>query len=243
MEHKLCSHEGCGNIVRSRGMCANHYQQWHRRQKDPLVGTRTPGKQRSPSEKVECGQDGCTNAVHSKGLCQNHYRQAKRRERGLYKRGPKPDPTKPRSRHREKEERHLLVLGGECPSGHALTEDTVYQYPRNNGSVRLVCKQCRKRNGHKKRLSQYRITEEEYETALEEQDYACKVCAAPFGDTKTDMPHIDHDHSCCPSRRSCGKCFRGLLCSNCNNALGYAKDDPSTLRRLADYLEGTTPEG
>lgn len=31
--------------------------------------------------------------------------------------------------------------------------------------------------------------------------------------------------------------IRGLLCDNCNNILGRAKDSPSVLRRLAAYLE------
>lgn len=30
--------------------------------------------------------------------------------------------------------------------------------------------------------------------------------------------------------------FRGWLCSNCNTALGFAKDDPTLLERLASYL-------
>jgi hypothetical protein len=31
--------------------------------------------------------------------------------------------------------------------------------------------------------------------------------------------------------------FRGWLCNGCNAALGFAKDNPATLRALADYLE------
>lgn len=64
----------------------------------------------------------------------------------------------------------------------------------------------------------------------------CRVCGEA-----SDL-HIDHDHSCCPSlntstRRGCGKCVRGLLCFGCNSALGRVKDNPQTLRALADYLE------
>jgi hypothetical protein len=47
---------------------------------------------------------------------------------------------------------------------------------------------------------------------------------------------VDHDHECCPGPRSCGKCVRGLICNECNLALGLGQD-PQTLRSLADYLD------
>lgn len=48
---------------------------------------------------------------------------------------------------------------------------------------------------------------------------------------------VDHDRSCCSSDASCGSCIRGVPCPTCNSALGLARDNPETLRRLADYLE------
>ena len=48
---------------------------------------------------------------------------------------------------------------------------------------------------------------------------------------------IDHDHACCPGDRSCAFCRRAILCQWCNSALGYAHDNPTTLRRMADYIE------
>lgn len=51
---------------------------------------------------------------------------------------------------------------------------------------------------------------------------------------------VDHDHACCPSKdKSCGRCFRGYICQNCNHALGHAKDNPDTLRTMAAYLEAS----
>lgn len=41
---------------------------------------------------------------------------------------------------------------------------------------------------------------------------------------------VDHCHS---SMR-----FRGLLCGQCNQGLGYFRDDPEALLRARDYLKG-----
>ena len=51
---------------------------------------------------------------------------------------------------------------------------------------------------------------------------------------------LDHDRSCCPGDRSCEFCRRAVLCQWCNTALGYAGDNPATLRRMADYIETGT---
>ena len=65
----------------------------------------------------------------------------------------------------------------------------------------------------------YGITYEDYLRMLEEQGGVCAICG-------TDKPggrgkfHIDHDHSCCPTEKTCGKCVRGLLCARCNTKLG-----------------------
>jgi hypothetical protein len=83
-------------------------------------------------------------------------------------------------------------------------------------------------------LRKYNLTPEQFDELLAEQGYCCAICAGEFVET----PNVDHDHSCCPDRkRSCGKCIRGLLCSNCNNGIGRFRDDPEILRKAADYLE------
>lgn len=40
---------------------------------------------------------------------------------------------------------------------------------------------------------------------------------------------LDHDHET--------KRFRGIVCGFCNSAMGMAKDSPSILRLMADWIE------
>ena len=49
--------------------------------------------------------------------------------------------------------------------------------------------------------------------------------------------YVDHDHLCCPARKYCLICIRGVACRSCNFAVGFAQDDPERLRRIADNLE------
>ncbi len=74
----------------------------------------------------------------------------------------------------------------------------------------------------------YGLSLEQYELMLEK---GCQICGSH------ENPHVDHDHSCCPSlSRGCGTCVRGLLCQPCNLALGLFKDDPGLLQAAAQYL-------
>lgn len=83
------------------------------------------------------------------------------------------------------------------------------------------------------RFRQYGITREDFILMLDSQDYRCAVCS-----TAIDEPtaRIDHDHRCCSSRRSCGKCLRKLLCGSCNKGLGMLQDSPDILEAAAQYV-------
>lgn len=84
------------------------------------------------------------------------------------------------------------------------------------------------------RLRLHGMTAEEHDAKMAEQDNKCAVCRKPF--TKT--PHIDHDHKCCSTRKTCGKCNRGLTCDDCNLGLGRFKDSIETLSNAIEYLKG-----
>jgi hypothetical protein len=71
----------------------------------------------------------------------------------------------------------------------------------------------------------YKLTEEEYQQMHTEQQGVCWIC----GKESTKLLHVDHDHDT-------GE-IRGLLCGNCNKAIGLMYDDISILARAIDYLQ------
>jgi hypothetical protein len=75
-------------------------------------------------------------------------------------------------------------------------------------------------------LAEYGISVEDYERLLTAQGGVCAICSKSPG---RKILRVDHCHR---STR-----VRGLLCDNCNLALGLFKDDPALLRRAAEYLE------
>src|SRR5688500_10593960 len=85
----------------------------------------------------------------------------------------------------------------------------------------------------------YGLTVETYSQMLDKQRGICANpdCFNGPSDSSKGCLEIDHDHTCCPGQKSCGKCIRGLLCSGCNAALGYVHDDIKRLRGLVNYLE------
>lgn len=60
-------------------------------------------------------------------------------------------------------------------------------------------------------------------------------CEYPESDHKGPL-HIDHDHSCCPGSRSCGKCVRGVLCANHNLLLGKFEKMSQHLVWIVSYI-------
>ncbi|MFD3584443.1 endonuclease VII domain-containing protein [Streptomyces sp. NPDC058683] len=70
----------------------------------------------------------------------------------------------------------------------------------------------------------YGLTEVERDAMVASQHGPRAIClSAP-------PVHVDHCHKT-------GR-VRGVLCFNCNSAIGLLRDDPETINRAADYLEG-----
>jgi hypothetical protein len=83
------------------------------------------------------------------------------------------------------------------------------------------------------RTRRYGLTPEGFRALVELQAGLCAMCTEPMNPRKTQ---IDHDHACCPGKRSCGRCVRGLLCVPCNLALGVVENADLVARGQA-YLE------
>jgi hypothetical protein len=86
----------------------------------------------------------------------------------------------------------------------------------------------------RERLSAFGLTPEDYDLMLKNQDGVCAICLqAPPDDRRLA---VDHDHNCCPGKRGCSKCIRGLLCTRCNVGLGYFNDNLAALQAAVTYL-------
>jgi hypothetical protein len=99
-----------------------------------------------------------------------------------------------------------------------------------------TCKSCKKKKypttdsqkqkAYERQIKRnYGITVADYDEMFEQQNGVCAGCKQPNNEGRF---HIDHCHKT--------NKVRGLLCGNCNKALGLLKDDVSTLANLILYL-------
>lgn len=126
------------------------------------------------------------------------------------------------------------------------------QYPRRKGHLRCVrCKDYRPRSVMLGRICtschpgcdlekdrhlrfKYGIGYPDLLRMLAEQG-GCAICSAQESGGQGWC--IDHDHRCCPGKRTCGACIRGVLCFACNVGLGAFKDDRDVMTQALDYLQ------
>lgn len=71
----------------------------------------------------------------------------------------------------------------------------------------------------------YGMTLDEYNHRRWEQGGKCAIC----GQKPDARLCVDHNHTT--------NAIRDLICTNCNHALGKAREDPAILRAMAEYLE------
>lgn len=69
---------------------------------------------------------------------------------------------------------------------------------------------------------------QDYNRHFQVQGGMCRICGRHQSELKKSL-YADHDHET--------GFFRGLLCINCNHAIGLAYDNPKILHALAQYVE------
>jgi hypothetical protein len=85
----------------------------------------------------------------------------------------------------------------------------------------------RKQHNQYLKKRRYGVTQDQFEKMLVNQNNMCKICGNEFKSTKDT--HIDHCHDT--------NVVRGILCNNCNMALGQFNDNLDIMENAIKYLQ------
>ena len=165
---------------------------------------------------VECKLEGCPRPSRTKskeGWCLMHYRRV------LKEGGPGEVGTR----------RNVISNGMKfCKFCNTLKSVSNFSV-KSDGRTYYFCNECKPNIIKKKNISgKYGLTENQYLELIKD---GCAICGSHH------RIAIDHDHTCCPGSKSCGKCIRGALCMRHNVALGNVRDSIEELNKLLEYLK------
>jgi hypothetical protein len=75
------------------------------------------------------------------------------------------------------------------------------------------------------------MTFEQVKELLDSQNGSCALCktSVSFGTGFSNAAHVDHCHTT--------NKVRGILCGNCNTALGKLGDSVESIKKVLQYLE------
>jgi len=219
---KRCVIDGCNNFRVSNGLCDMHRQRvvkhghtkqtrpngWGSKEKHPLYHTWQWQQRKAPKVVFSDEWQDFWQFVEDVG-------------------------ERPSSKHR------FCVID---PSKPINKDNYEWQEWEDGGSDRekrtQYCRQWRKNNPEKIKntelKSRFGIELDDYYDMLEKQNYHCAICDSVETaiNKRTKMAFdlaVDHSHKT-------GK-VRGLLCKNCNNMIGYAKDSIDILTKAVNYLK------
>lgn len=99
-------------------------------------------------------------------------------------------------------------------------KEKLAQYNKERQQRRSVDGEFKKKRRDNYYFKKYGITASEFDRRKQEP---CEIC----GERKTTM-HADHNHD--------NGQFRGVLCSKCNNGLGFFNDNIVMLGKAIEYL-------
>lgn len=224
---RVCKYPNCERHHDTRGYCTLHYRRSRSKTVD-MEGNRP--------EPPKCSIESCERPVRSTGFCAPHYRSRYYPNR--------PSPSK-------------VCEFEECGKPHHAKGLCYPHYLRSYKGVDLGKPQILKNNfkgklclisdcpnicatraglckSHANWASKYPFSSLQAIQILN-SGYSCDICDVPVG--RFDI-NVDHDHNCCSSQATCGRCVRGLLCRGCNRAIGSFSENPQTIAVAYRYLTG-----
>lgn len=197
---------------------------------------------------THCTVEGCGRPHKARGYCQTHYMQ--------FKRGaPVVAEIKSRVHGRDP----ICTVDG-CSKAERANGlcDMHYMRVKRHGSTEFRdrsrslkpcgfpgCDRPLLSNGYCQRhalrlrkLTEFGLTMEWFIETGTRQNWLCLICDQPETSVFVNSGEIrelaiDHCHEHGHAR--------GLLCNNCNRAIGLLRDDPVVLRKAADYLDSHKP--
>lgn len=253
MTDRCCTYPDCSRPLAAYGLCITHRRMQLRG--DPLRPIAGP---RQVNKGKICAFDGCERPAYCVGLCRGHDTQRKR-GRELHAIGDTDRIRAIRKAHwaslteeerkarlapmhapRRRSEAHARAISESLKArwrvGYKIDERQCRgcgcAFQPNSGSHWWCEPACRARL---RRLRRHGLEFADYAAMLERQRWGCAICGRSergWGGKEAALV-IDHCHAT-------GR-VRGLLCGECNTALGRFGDDPAQLRRAADYLDQSTP--
>jgi len=217
----ICSIDDCNEFVKSLGLCEKHYKRWKRH--GHTKQTRPKGwgsKEKHPLYQTWCWQKRKSRVVFAE-------------EWKDFWQFAEDVGERPSLKHR------FCVID---PLKPVYKDNYEWQKWEDGGGSKAkrnqYAKKWRRDNPEKVKdaalKKQFGISIDKYHDMLEGQDYRCAICGNgetainPRTKIAFDLA-VDHCHET-------GK-VRALLCKNCNNMLGYAKDSPELLTNALNYLD------
>ncbi len=122
-----------------------------------------------------------------------------------------------------------------CKLSKPISEFSVDKHTKSG--LTCYCKSCghlyyitdyKKKGRNRHLIKKYKLTEEEYNKLYILQNGSCAICGTKTPGRNRQYFNFDHNHIT-------GK-IRGLLCHNCNFALGLFNDNIKSLNNAIVYL-------
>lgn len=158
----------------------------------------------------ECEVDGCPNLIG--GRNHNHWCNSHRHMNEKY---GTPTP---------------FIPCHDCKNDYKFTTSL----GRGKSQLCPKCLSLREQFGHlvtSNTMINHGLTKTEFIKMVIKQEFKCAICR----ETPKKF-YIDHDHSCCPKSKSCGKCVRSALCQRCNIIVGHVENNGHLIKAAFSYV-------